>query len=213
MSAPEGEKLTMDESLFNDVVGSTRRLTVYLMLDCSASMRGEPFEAALAGVQALYEELMSDPEARFRIHVAVITYAATVEHTALIPLRSFEPPTVNTDTLGLAASRLDSALSRLTQSIEADVRPHTPTTKGDFRPLVFLFTAGGATDAYGAASAAYQAQVARIRSLRGNHQPTLIAFGCGPDADLSVLRNITEHAMLMQDVSRATLRQFFPWRD
>ena len=41
----------------------TRRLPVYLLLDCSGSMTGEPIEAVRQGVKALLSELRGDPQA------------------------------------------------------------------------------------------------------------------------------------------------------
>lgn len=40
-----------------------RRLPVYLLLDCSGSMSGEPIEAVKQGIKALLTELKGDPQA------------------------------------------------------------------------------------------------------------------------------------------------------
>ena len=39
-----------------------RRLPVYLLLDCSGSMSGEPIEAVKQGIKALLSELENDAE-------------------------------------------------------------------------------------------------------------------------------------------------------
>lgn len=39
-----------------------RRLPVYLLLDCSGSMSGEPIEAVKQGIKALLTELKGDPQ-------------------------------------------------------------------------------------------------------------------------------------------------------
>ena len=39
------------------------RTAVYLLLDCSGSMTGEPIEAVRQGLKALLSELKSDPQA------------------------------------------------------------------------------------------------------------------------------------------------------
>ena len=41
----------------------TRRLPVYLLLDTSGSMSGDPIEAVKQGVKALISELRGDPQA------------------------------------------------------------------------------------------------------------------------------------------------------
>ena len=40
-----------------------RRLPVYLLLDCSGSMNGEPIEAVRNGVQVMISSLRQDPQA------------------------------------------------------------------------------------------------------------------------------------------------------
>lgn len=210
-----------------------RSLPVYLLLDCSASMRGAPIQAVSEGVYALYTELLSDPEASSKVKISVITYADVAAQTDLVPIREFVPPQLSagsTEPVSQArvrrplwvnlfrsekarskppCSRLDGALNLLFQSIEADVRLNTPMTKGDYRPLVFILTAGRATDGFGSPSTSYRSEVTKLRSLRYNQKPTLVALGCGPDVNMSVLQSITDNALLMHEVSSDTLRQFF----
>ena len=52
----------------------TRRLPVYLLLDCSGSMMGEPIEAVRQGVKALLSELKGDPQALETAYLSVITF-------------------------------------------------------------------------------------------------------------------------------------------
>ena len=54
----------------------TRRLPVYLLLDCSGSMTGEPIEAVKQGMKALLMELRSDPQALETAYLSVITFAS-----------------------------------------------------------------------------------------------------------------------------------------
>lgn len=51
-----------------------RRLPVYLLLDTSGSMHGEPIEAVKNGVQTLLTTLKQDPYALETAYVSVITF-------------------------------------------------------------------------------------------------------------------------------------------
>ena len=55
----------------------TRRLPVYLLLDCSGSMVGEPIEAVKNGVKHLLEELKGSPQALETAYISVITFDST----------------------------------------------------------------------------------------------------------------------------------------
>ncbi|MFZ4767744.1 MAG: vWA domain-containing protein, partial [Roseimicrobium sp.] len=67
---------------------SSRRLPVYLVLDTSGSMRGEPIQALKVGVQSLISTLRQDPHALESVHVYIITYDAVAR--VISPLQSLE---------------------------------------------------------------------------------------------------------------------------
>ena len=54
-----------------------RRLPVYLLLDTSGSMYGEPIEAVKNGVQTLISTLRSDPYALETAYISIILKSAT----------------------------------------------------------------------------------------------------------------------------------------
>ena len=60
----------------------------------------------------------------------------------------------------------------------AEVRQTTPEQKGDWRPMVFLFTDGEPTDSW-------QAPVERFKQA---NKATLIACGAGPEVNDATLR-------------------------
>ena len=68
-----------------------RRLPVYLLLDCSGSMSGEPIEAVKQGIKALLTELKGDPQALETACLSVITFNSTARQisplTELMPLQ------------------------------------------------------------------------------------------------------------------------------
>ena len=61
-----------------------RRLPVYLLLDTSGSMFGEPIEAVRNGVQVLVSTLRSDPYALETAYLSIITFNSKVNHQVTI---------------------------------------------------------------------------------------------------------------------------------
>jgi uncharacterized protein YegL len=184
---------------------SGRALPLYVLLDCSYSMTGAPIEALREGMQMLYDQLMDDPETRSKVKISVITFSDTATQTDLVPIKAFVAPMIEAK----GVTRLDGALNLLAQSIQADVRLNTPTARGDYCPLVFMLTDGVPTDENGYQSTLYKSEMTKINALRYNHKPMIIALGCGPDVDATVLTDITSNVLYVRDVSGEKLREYF----
>ena len=70
-----------------------RRLPVYLLLDCSGSMMGDPIEAVRQGVKALLLDLKGDPQALETAYISVITFDSTARQVVpLTELMQFQEP-------------------------------------------------------------------------------------------------------------------------
>ena len=112
-----------------------RRLPVYLLLDCSGSMVGEPIEAVKQGVKALISELRGDPQALETAYLSVITFDSSARQVMpLTELMLFKEPDLHAS----GATALGGALNVLIDCIDAEVRKSTETQKGDWRPLVLI---------------------------------------------------------------------------
>ena len=59
-------------------MGVNRRLPVYLVLDTSGSMAGDPIEATRMGMKLLITELRNDPMAMETTYLSVITFSSTL---------------------------------------------------------------------------------------------------------------------------------------
>ncbi|HDC91792.1 TPA_asm: VWA domain-containing protein, partial [Klebsiella pneumoniae] len=120
-----------------------RRLPVYLLLDTSGSMHGEPIEAVKNGVQTLLTTLKQDPYALETAFVSVITFSSSAHQAVpLTDLLSFNLPSLTAS----GTTALGEALSLIANRIDSEVMKTTADTKGDWRPLVFLMTDGAPTD-------------------------------------------------------------------
>ncbi|QDU93855.1 vWA domain-containing protein [Lignipirellula cremea] len=175
-----------------------RRLPVYLLLDCSGSMVGEPIEAIKTGLQAFVSALNDDPQAMETVWVSVITFSSVAEQRVpLMDVTEFQPPEL--DPRG--ATALGEALEVLGECIDVEVRKTTPEQKGDWRPMVFLFTDGEPTDAWQEAA----------RQFRAADLGSLIVCGAGPEVQDATLKQLSDTVIHLKDTHPGTLISFMQW--
>ena len=73
-----------------------RRLPVYLLLDTSGSMIGEPIEAVKVGLQTMLNSLRQDPSALETVWLSIITFDSEVKQLIqLTELEQFALPPIN----------------------------------------------------------------------------------------------------------------------
>ncbi len=177
-----------------------RRLPVYFLIDVSESMVGEPIKQVEDGMRTIISELRTDPYALETVHVSIIAFAGkATELTPLEELTRFYPPRFP---IGGGTS-LGAGLTKLMDSIDANVVKGTATKKGDWKPLIFLFTDGTPTDKYEAALKRWQTDYAR--------RCTLIAVTIGRHVSTAVLSKLTPHVMRLTDTGPAAFSRFFKW--
>lgn len=179
----------------------SRRLPVYLLLDTSESMAGPAIEAVQQGVRTLIGELSTNPLALETAYMSVITFSR--EAKQIIPLTEltrFQPPPLSVR----PGTALGGALRLLSECLRTEVMKTTETTKGDYKPLVFLLTDGQPTDDWEQAAD-------QIKAPGGRKAANIYAIGCGPDVDSEVLYRITDTVLLMPHLTPEAIRKFFVW--
>lgn len=175
-----------------------RRLPVYLVLDTSGSMTGEPIAAVENGVQLLTSTLRTDPHALETAYLSVITFSEHASQVApLTDLSSFQPPSLTAS----GTTSLGEALSLTAECIEREVQKSGADVKGDWKPLVFIMTDGQPTDSW-------ESGLTKFKSAK---TALVIACAAGTDADEAVLKQITDNVVRLDTADSASIAAFFKW--
>lgn len=183
----------------NNIDPELRRLPVYLVLDCSASMNGSPIEAVKEGVKMLLRDLSREPWSQGMVWISIITFSNTAEQ--IIPLTEITKISeVNLVASGMTA--LGHALKVLTECIDRDIRKRTPEQRGDYKPVIYLLTDGHPTDSGWEQNA---------QELRKRKIESMVACAAGPGADEGNLKKVTDTVIRLQDASPESLRAFIRW--
>ncbi|MFX0135584.1 MAG: VWA domain-containing protein [Candidatus Hodarchaeota archaeon] len=174
-----------------------RRLPVYLVLDVSGSMTGEPIEAVKNGVQMLVAALRGEPQALETAFLSVITFESVAKQVVpLTDLISFQEPNIDAG----GATSLGEALELLSNKLDTEVVKGTLEQKGDWKPLVFIMTDGMPTDNW-------QKGANELKKRKA----TVVACAAGLDAETSVLKQITELVVELKSASASDISAFFKW--
>lgn len=175
-----------------------RRLPVYLLLDTSGSMSGEPIEATKNGVQVLISTLRQDPYALETAFLSVITFDSSAKQVSpLTELASFQPPNL----VSTGSTALGAALQLLAQKVDSEVTKTTAEIKGDWKPLIFIMTDGEPTDDWQKG----------LQALKKVKTGIIVACAAGPNANTEVLKQITEIVVQLDTADSATIKAFFKW--
>jgi uncharacterized protein YegL len=179
----------------------SRRLPIYLLLDCSESMAGEAIEEVNRGVEAMLNALRSDPQALESAWVSIITFSRTARQVVpLTEVLHFQAPRLSVR----SGTAMGAALRLVKQCLQREVTKTTATTKGDYKPLVILFTDGEPTDEW-------ESIADELKRQRNPSIANIYAIACGADADAEVLRRITDIVLRMNDMSPQAWRKVFVW--
>lgn len=174
-----------------------RRLPVYLLLDTSGSMTGEPIEAVKNGVQMLLSTLRQDPYALETAYVSVITFDSSARQA--VPLTDL----LNSNCLSWWQMAPPHWVThcRSPQNVLAMKFKTTADTKGDWRPLVFIMTDGSPTDDWRKG----------LSDFKAARTGVVVACAAGHAVETKVLQEITEIVLQLDTADSSSIKAFFKW--
>ena len=178
-----------------------RRLPVYILIDTSGSMKGEPIQAVNNGLQLLISSLRKDPHALDTVFVSIITFDNKVEN--FLPLTELSGVQLNEISDPKGGTHFGEALEMLCNKLDNDIIVSTPEKKGDWMPLLFIMTDGKPSDLQ---KFNQMALIVKKRDF-GN----IIACGAGPLAKEEYLKRLTDHVYMLDNMDNATMMSFFKW--
>lgn len=179
-----------------------RRLPVYFLLDTSGSMNGEPIQALNNAMSGMINTLRSDAQASETLWLSIITFDREVnEISPLTELPSFQLPEIVCPQSG--PTNTGKALELLYSKVTKEVRKGTPTQKGDWRPLLFIFTDGKPSDPQ-----LYSEMIPKIKSLNFG---AIVGCAAGNKGDNAKLKELTDTVVHLDTADSTTLKQFFKW--
>jgi uncharacterized protein YegL len=175
-----------------------RRLPVYLLLDTSGSMNGEPIEAVKNGVQVMISSLRQNPQAIETAFISIITFdSAARQIVPLTDLASFQM----VDIKATGTTALGEALHLLSRCIDTEVNKTTTEQKGDWKPLVFIMTDGVPTDDWQKG----------MEEFRKRKTAMTVACAAGSKADAATLKQLTGNVVSLDTADAHTIGKFFAW--
>ena len=175
-----------------------RRLPVYILIDTSTSMRGEPIIAVELGLKALMESLNRDPYALETVCLSIITYNSQAEQ--ILPLTEVYKTRIP-ELTAKGRSALGEALELLCEKVEKEVHKNTPEAKGDWKPLLFVLSDGG-----------YSGPIAKpISEFKKLQFGFVVACAAGSKSIIDILRKITPNVIQFSSTDTINIKAYFKW--
>lgn len=175
-----------------------RRLPVYILIDTSTSMRGEPIIAVELGLKALMESLNRDPYALETVCLSIITYNSQAEQ--ILPLTEVYKTRIP-ELTAKGRSALGEALELLCEKVEKEVHKNTPEAKGDWKPLLFVLSDGG-----------YSGPIAKpISEFKKLQFGFVVACAAGSKSKIDILRKITPNVIQISSTDTINIKAYFKW--
>jgi uncharacterized protein YegL len=180
----------------------SRRLPIYLLIDSSGSMRGEPIHAVNVGISSMLTALRQDPYALESVHLSLITFDREIkEILPLTPLENAQVMDIELPKSG--ATHMGEALEFLVEKVKTDIIKSSVNVKGDFRPMLFIMTDGSPSDLM-----VFKESIPKVKA---SNFAEIIACAAGPKAKPEFLKKLTNNVVILDNMDSSAFSQFFKW--
>ena len=168
---------------------------VYICLDTSGSMRGEPIAAVNVGLSSLLSALRARPGLAERVQIAVHTFDAVTRE--VVPLQSAAT---------LTLPRLEvpgSGPTLIGEALEAIIEAHHgyPKTAETLPAMLFVMTDGSPTDLQ-----IYEEAIPKIKALGLKR---IVAFAAGPKAKVEPLEPLADEVITLDTLDAQAFARMF----
>ena len=176
-------------------IRNIRRWPIYILVDCSGAMSGDPIESVMAAISALHSELMNDPSAIEFVYLSVISFGSNAKQVVpLTELASFTPPKL----VASGTRAMGEALRLLCQELDFAASEKKGYRNYD-NNYVLLITGGAPTDNW-------QNYADNLITKNPN---CILALSCGEGSDTSHLEYIADTVLEMKNMSPSNICSIF----
>ncbi|MDR2354388.1 MAG: VWA domain-containing protein [Deltaproteobacteria bacterium] len=180
----------------------TRKLPIYILIDTSGSMRGEPIESVKVGLRALFSALKKDPYANETVHISIITFDR--EAKLILPmteLAKVQLPTI--PPLESSPTNMGEALELMLKNYDKDVLRSSKTQKGDWMPLAVVMTDGSPSD-----TMLFGEMCQEVKKY-----PFARIIGCaaGPSGKTEPLKRFATDVVRLETMDSSGFSKFWQW--
>lgn len=177
-----------------------RRLPIYFLIDVSESMVGQPIDQVQEGMAAIIKDLRTDPYALETAYISIIVFAGKAQKVApLVELYNFYPPKLP---IGGGTS-LGNAINFLMDELDVSIKKTTLDEKGDWKPIIFLFTDGTPTDSYESAFDRW--------NQKYKTKTNLVVISLGENTNSNIYTKISDNVLLLKETDSESFKKFFKW--
>lgn len=179
-----------------------RRLPVYILIQTSGAMKGEPIESIKDGLESMIASLRQDPFALESVQISIITFDRTPnEIVPMTELENLQIPVINQPVS--AGVHLGEALEMLCNKVDSEVKLSTMDRKGDWMPLLFVMADGRASD--------IQLFKEVVPKIKKKIFGSIVACCVGAKRDISNLELFATTVVSLDTTDSSTFKQFFKW--
>jgi uncharacterized protein YegL len=165
-------------------------------------MYGEPIQALNNAMSGMINTLRTDPQALDSLWISIITFDREVKVVVpLTELVTFQLPEIMCPQSG--PTHTGKALEVLQQTVKKDIIKGTDTRKGDWRPLLFLFTDGKPSDIQ-----LYREMIPKIKAMNFG---AVVGCAAGHLSSNVMLKELTDTVVHLDTADSSTLKTFFKW--